>query len=222
MVEREGGNPFAYPIPASRAAVTTVTTKKPMAVPANTRKPVAPTKARRPCDNLPGGCDPSKPKQKTVAKKPTASQALQAELEESQKAIKELQLALDAEKLAREKSEAARQDCETARSKQDLKSSRPPSRDFNLNTRPDLNHRRKTNAIQLGGKKGFEEMLKQERSACGFSKQLSSSCKEYIFSALKDRDENSCRKELRKLLKRMNSCKMKRIDGSTTIDMLFK
>tara|TARA_B100000401_G_scaffold185089_2_gene124369 strand:+ start:1092 stop:1751 length:660 start_codon:yes stop_codon:yes gene_type:complete len=217
-MQRKGGNPYAYNPVVS-----------PTVVRAN--PPVTRSTTRKPCESLPMGCGtPSKkttaakkPTTKTTTTKPptkppTTAQILQVELQESQKALKELQLTLDAEKSARQKSEAARKDCEEARSKCESKSQ--SSAPFNLNTRSDLAHTRQTTGVQFGGKKAVEEMLKQERSACGFRKQLSSSCKECIYSVLKDRDENSCRKELRKLLKKMNSCQMKRIDRSTTIDLL--
>ena len=197
---------------------TAVPTKKPQAVPIK--------RTRRPCEALPGGCKDDPPTN-TAAKKPPASKTFQIEIQENQKAMKELQLALDAEKLARQQSEAARKDCESARedcetirSKCESKNSQSTSGIFNLNTRADLQHVRKTSGIQSGGKKGLEQMLKQERSACGFRKQLSSSCKECIYSALKGRDEKSCRKELRKLLKKMNSCQIQRIDRSTALELL--
>ena len=250
MAYGEGGNPFAFPQVAQSITQPAVPMKKPQAVPTKkpqavptrkpqavpTRKPQAvPTRkpqavpvkrTLRPCEALPGGCKGAHPTN-TAAKKPSASQAFKIEIQENQKAMKELQLALDAEKLASQQSEAARkicesarENCETTRSKCESKNSQSTSGTFNLNTRADLEHVRKTSGIQSGGKKGLEQMLKQERSACGFRKQLSSSCKECIYNALKGRDEKSCRKELRKLLKKMNSCQIQRIDKSTAMDLL--
>ena len=175
----------------------------------------------------------STPQQHTAAKKPTAQvnhlnngmkpvkkvnaaqniinakHALENELAESQQAMKELQLAFDAEKLARQKVEAARRDCETARAKCQ---SQAPLGAFNLNTRSDLPHMRKTDAVQLGGKKkALEKMLMQERAACEFTKQLSSSCKECIYGELKDCGDRDSRLKLRSLLKKMNASPLKRI-----------